>query len=256
VVLVPIFFSPLVIASEPTPGTAGRVEQAGAPAAPPAGESPSPAPGEAGEPAEHSEEDLAKKLQNPVADLISLPFQSNFDFGLGTEEAFRYTLNIQPVVPISLGKDWLLISRTIFPIVYQEELFEASADKFGLGDTTQSFFFSPKSTEPFIWGLGPAFLIPTATDELLGGEKWGAGPTAVALKQLGPWTFGMLSNHIWSFAGDDNRAVPVQLGASQVLKLGKQPISLALFGRYWAEGPDTAPDWGIRFVFTLLLPEG
>lgn len=305
-----------------------------------------------------SDAELAKKLQNPVAAMISVPFQSNFDFGGGVDaraprhfslrrfgrrrspgvlhqfgggvdndrreplalrllpdfrgprgivrsltrgplghdredrdEAFRYTMNFQPVVPISLNDEWNVISRTILPIVCQDEVLGTS-HQFGLGDLTQSLFFSPKKAEPFIWGVGPVIYLPTATDDTLGSERWGMGPTGVALKQDGPWTFGILANHIWSFARDDGRkeinstflqpflsytfpnsvtlntntestydwidhqwTVPVQAGVGKVFKFGKLPVNLALNGRYWVEGPDSAPDWGVRFVVTFLLPE-
>jgi hypothetical protein len=171
-----------------------------------------------------SAEDLAKKLQNPVASLISVPFQNNFDFGLGpSHTGWRYTLNIQPVIPISLTKDWNLISRTILPVISQHNAVgapvEAGGDEVeviqsgsratvdvnqdGLGDTVQSFFLSPVKSGPggIIWGLGPVFLLPIATEDLLGSGKWGAGPTAVVLKQTGGWTYGILANHIWSIAG-------------------------------------------------------
>jgi hypothetical protein len=176
-----------------------------------------------------SAEDLAKKLQNPVASLISVPFQNNFDFGLGpSHTGWRYTLNIQPVIPISLTKDWNLISRTILPVISQHNAVgapvEAGGDEVeviqsgsratvdvnqdGLGDTVQSFFLSPVKSGPggIIWGLGPVFLLPTATEDLLGSGKWGAGPTAVVLKQTAGWTYGILANHIWSIAGDEQRA--------------------------------------------------
>ena len=174
-------------------------------------------------------EDLAKKLQNPVAALISVPFQSNFDFGLGSSHTgWRYTLNMQPVIPISLTKDWNLISRTILPVISQHNAvgapIEAGGEEVevipsgshaavdvnqeGLGDTVQSFFFSPVKPGPggIIWGLGPVFLLPTATEDLLGSGKWGTGPTAVLLKQTGGWTYGILANQIWSIAGNEQRA--------------------------------------------------
>jgi hypothetical protein len=157
----------------------------------------------------------------------------------------------------------------------------------------QSFFFSPKEAGPsgITWGVGPVGLYPTATDDLLGGEKWGIGPTAVALTQTNGWTVGLLANHLWSVAGADDRGdisvtflqpfvsyttqshttfsintestydweseqwtVPLNVVVSQVLKIGSQPVSIGLGGRYYAEGPDGAPDWGLRLVFTLLYP--
>jgi hypothetical protein len=143
--------------------------------------------------------ELAKQLQNLVAALISAPLQTNWDFGGGpNDDGFQYKLNIQPVVPISLNEDWNVISRTILPYVYQEDITGVANSESGLSDTVQSFFFSP--TKPTacgsIWGAGPVFLLPTATDDQLGTEKWGAGPTAVLLKQLHGWTYGALVNHL------------------------------------------------------------
>ena len=125
--------------------------------------------------------DLAKKLQNPVADLISVPIQSNWDFGIGPEKAMRYTVNIQPVIPFSLTEDWNVITRTILPVIYAESPVAGGRDASGLGDTVQSFFLSPK--EPvggWILGGGPVFLWPTGTDSALRSGLWGAGPTVVA----------------------------------------------------------------------------
>lgn len=281
--------------------------------------------------------ELAKQLSNPVASLISVPFQANYDFNMGpTNNGSKFTLNIQPVIPISIGKDWNLILRTILPVISQHDVFYRDIPSFpglpdrilnevppalrddaerqarrlydqevrthpqnrsqdGLGDTTQSFFFSPKEPGPggLIWGLGPAVLYPTATHPFLGGGKWGLGPTFVGLVQKGGWTVGALANQIWSVAGDDDRSnisamfvqpfvayttkthttftlntestynweenewtVPINAMISQVLKIGKQPISIQLGGRYYAEGPSGAPDWGVRLNFTLLYPTG
>jgi 4-amino-4-deoxy-L-arabinose transferase-like glycosyltransferase len=137
-----------------------------------------------------SAEALAKQLANPIASLISVPFQSNFEFNPGQDnDKFKYTLNIQPVIPLSLSTDWNLITRIIQPVSYQDKLFPGLGSKFGLGDMTPSFFLSPE--EPFhgwIWGAGPVFLLPTATDNALSTGQWGAGPTAVGLRQVGPWT--------------------------------------------------------------------
>jgi hypothetical protein len=153
------------------------------------------------------EAELAKKLQNPVASLISVPMQSNWDFGSGTTNAMRYTLNVQPVIPFSLNQEWNLITRTIVPVIHAESLVPSGSTRSGLGDITQSFFFSPsKPIDGWIVGAGPVFLYPSATDKALGGEKWGAGPTVVLLRQDSGWTYGLLANHLWSFAGADSRA--------------------------------------------------
>jgi hypothetical protein len=239
-----------------------------------------------------SSAELAKKLQNPVASLISVPLQSNWDFGVGHADAMRYTLNVQPVIPISLGKSWNLITRTIVPFIHAEPPVAGGDGAGGIGDIVQSFFLSP--AEPlggWILGGGPVLLYPSASDDALGGEKWGAGPTVVALRQDSGWTYGLLANHLWSFAGNDERAdisttfiqpfvsyttrtfttfglntestydwegrqwtVPVHVSVTQLVKLWGQPLSLQLGVRYYAERPQGGPDWGLRFAVTFLFP--
>jgi hypothetical protein len=154
------------------------------------------------------EEELAKKLQNPVAALISVPFQLNYDQNIGPEDdGYRWTLNIQPVIPFYLNEDWNLISRTILPVIHQDEIFPGAGDQTGIGDIVQSLFLSPVAPwAGWIWGAGPVFLFPTGSDDLLTTDKWGAGPTGVTLRQQGPWTYGALADHIWSLAGDGDRA--------------------------------------------------
>jgi hypothetical protein len=151
---------------------------------------------------------LAKKLANPIASLISLPIQANYDENFGSnEEGDRWLVNVQPVIPISLNEDWNIISRTILPFIDQKNMPLPSMKKTGLGDITQSIFFSPKAPTSSGWilGVGPVLYLDTATDDVLGAQKWGAGPTAVALKQEGPWTYGALVNQVNSFAGDGSR---------------------------------------------------
>lgn len=239
------------------------------------------------------EPDLAQQLANPVSSLVSVPVQSNLDFGVGPGDGTRWTTNVQPVVPFHLNEDWNLISRTILPLVDIEGAQPGGiGDEFGLGDTVQSFFLSPPQSDP-IWGLGPALLIPTATNPLLGGEKWGAGPTGVVLKQQGPWTYGLLANHLWDVAGDSSRAgvnatflqpfcsyitgtkttftlnsestydwhtnqwtFPVNFVVSQLLTLGSQPVQLFAGTRYDIEKPSGGPEWGLRLGIVFLFPAG
>ncbi len=150
--------------------------------------------------------ELAKKLSNPVASLISVPFQNNTDVGIGTYNGSRNTLNIQPVIPIKLSAKLNLISRVVLPVVSQHNITGEGTHQSGLGDAVVSAFFSPaESKNGLVWGVGPALLLPTATDNVLGTKKFGVGPTALILKQTHGWTIGALANQIWSVAGDVDR---------------------------------------------------
>ncbi|MBB3392655.1 hypothetical protein FHT82_005442 [Rhizobium sp. BK275] len=175
-----------------------------------------------------AQEDLREAAQNPIANMISLPFQNETNFGLGNTDNTQNVLNIQPVFPVRLNDDWNLIIRPILPVIYQEpflageELQEAERvfgddignSHFGLGDLTPEFFFSPsKPVElapdvSLVWGAGPVFQIPTATNNLLGTGKWSAGPGFVTFLSVKPLkiTTGFLAINLWSFAGDDDRS--------------------------------------------------
>jgi hypothetical protein len=192
--------------------------------------------------------DLAQQLTNPLADLISMPIQGNMDFGVGPGGGHRVFTNIQPVIPFSLNENWNLISRTVLPVVDQNGIDFAGdrSDAFGLGDTVQSFFFSPKQTEPFIWGIGPVFLLPTATNGSLGAEKWGAGPTGVILKIDGPWTYGVLVNHLWDVTdqrGAGNTYIPLPGGGVASLS---NDINLTLVQPFLSYTTDTATTFTIN----------
>lgn len=264
----------------PVPGPSGAAD--GAPAASDAGSQGAASEGQA----------LADKLANPISSLISVPFQSNYDCCYGPRDAGRYTLNVQPVIPFSLSGEWNLITRTIVPIISQGETEAGQGGDTGLGDTLQSFFFSPKdSKNGIVWGVGPAILWPTGATAF-SAKKFGAGPTAVLLRQHKGLTMGILANHIWSFAGKSSYpdvsqtflqpfitktlpdstsfglntetsydwkarhwTVPINLSVSHVVKFGKQPVSLGVGGKYYAERPKYGPEWGFRFVMTLLFPQ-
>ncbi|AVO38447.1 hypothetical protein [Pukyongiella litopenaei] len=242
--------------------------------------------------AQTSDEALAKDLANPIASLISVPFQYNFDDNIGLQDTgHRSTLNVQPVIPISLGPNWNLISRTIVPLIWQEDVVPGTSQS-GMGDIVQSFFFSPaQPTEGGVtWGVGPVFLLPTATDGL-GADQFAAGITGVALRQTGPWTYGMLANHLWDVGSGsvpisatfaqpflsyttptawsftlqaeatydwetDQASVPIGAIVTKVVKIGNQRVSVGGGLRYWAEGPDSGPEGvAVRLIATLLFPK-
>lgn len=244
--------------------------------------------------AQSNDTELAEKLSNPVASLISVPLQANYDCCYGPEDGGRYTLNIQPVVPLTLNKDWNLIVRTILPIVHQDHTTPTSGAATGFSDVTQSFFFSPKATHDGVtWAIGPVFLWPVGEADL-GSKKWGAGPTGLLLKQSKGYTYGILANHIWSYAdvGDNQRAdisstfvqpflsytnrrattwgvnseasynwktkgwtVPINLSVSHLYKFGDQRVSLGGGAKVYAAQEGVGPEWGLRLVATFLYPE-
>jgi len=243
-----------------------------------------------------SNADLAQELSNPLADLITIPVQMNYDHNIGVrEDGWKLQTNIQPVIPIDWSGDWNLITRTIVPVISQNDIAPGAGSQFGLGDLNVSMFFSPKAPTAggLIWGVGPVFLLPTATDDLLGAKKWGAGPAAVVLTMRGPWTLGMLANHVWSYAGDGDRpdisstflqpfaayttpdawtfsfqsettynrksrkwSIPVNLSVSRLVRWGRLPVSLQGGFGYWLESPDSGPEgFRIRLQANFVLPK-
>ena len=252
--------------------------------------------GQAGSPQgaqQDQEAELAKKAQNPVADLMIMPIQYNIDFGIGPADAKQQQLKFMPVIPFSLGDDWNLIVRTIIPFIDAESPVKGGEDKSGMGDIQQSFFFTPKKqVGGWVIGAGPIIQYPSATEDALGSEKWGAGPSFIALQQKNGWTYGAMANHVESFAGDDERdhvsatflqpflakttktfttfslntesiydwendqwTVPINATIGQMIKVGKRPISLEAGYRYYAEKPEGGPEWGLRVFVKFLFPQ-
>jgi hypothetical protein len=236
--------------------------------------------------------DLAKKLSNPISDLVSVPFQFNWENTVGPLHQTRFVLNVQPVMPFSISSNWNMIVRLIVPLISQPPLLAAAAPTSGVGDITPSFWFSPKVSS-FTWGIGPVLSLPSTADPALGSGKWSAGPTVVVLKQRGGFTIGGLANQIWSFAGDGARAdvsqmflqpffayqvrpavtlavnsestanwkaaedkwtVPINFTVSRLSSFGTFPASYKIGWGVFAAHPDIGPTWKLRSEIVLLLP--
>lgn len=234
---------------------------------------------------EVNDADLAQELTNPIADLMTIPIQMTYDQNIGpNDDGSKLQTNIQPVIPFDIGEDWNLLTRTILPVIKQDDILPGSGSQFGLGDTSMSLFFSPKEpSDGVIWGVGPIVLIPTATDSLLGADKWGVGPAGIVVSMMGPWTIGGLANHVWSVAGDSDRpdisntfiqpfaaytwpsawtvslqseatyswkseewAVPITAAVAKLVWFGKLPVSLQAGAGYWAESSTNGPE-GMRY---------
>jgi len=243
---------------------------------------------------EQDKTELAKKTQNPISDLISVPLQNNTDFNFGPDDKTKNTLNIEPVWPISLNEDWNLITRTIIPVISQPALIPGDDRTNGLGDTTFSAFFSPKDSKKLVWGAGPIFLLPTATDDVLGSDKWGIGPSVVLLTMPGNWVVGSVFSNIWSVSGsgeDDvnlftwqyfinynlsegwyltsapiitsnweedsgNKwTVPFGGGVGKIFTVGKQHLNAQVSAYYNVEKPDFGSNWQLRIQLQLLFPK-
>jgi opacity protein-like surface antigen len=240
------------------------------------------------------DEDLAKKSQNPIADLVSVPFQSNTNFNAGPFNRTQEVLNIQPVVPLHISADWNLIARTIVPVISQPNpILDRNTN--GIGDITEELFFSPVHSGALIWGAGPVFTIPSATDPILGTGRVLLGPTAVFLTTPGHWVMGVLLNNQWSVGGNPllpsvntflaqpfinyNMAhgwyltssplitanwlaapgqqwvVPVGGGFGRIFKIGDQPVSANIAAYYNVVHPTASPNWQLRAELTFLFPE-
>lgn len=241
-------------------------------------------------------DELRKQTQNPVASLISVPVQNNDNFGISPGYRTQNITNIQPVIPERVSQNWNLITRVITPIVYQptgSQPINQGAN--GLGDLNPTFFLSPAKPSKIIWAVGPTFVLPTATNPILGQGKWSMGPAVVALTQPGKWTLGVLVNNVWSFAGQSRRpdvnqmtfqyfinynlpkgwyitwqptltanweatnggrwVVPVGGGVGRIMKLGFQPVSLTAQFYGNAVHPPGASPWGLRLQISFLFPK-
>ncbi len=244
------------------------------------------------EPGENETAELARSAQNPVASMISLPFQNNTNFDVGPLEKTQNIMNIQPVWPFALNENWNVITRTILPVISQPAFTARQDRENGLGDTVFTAFLSPRDSGRWIWGVGPALLLPTSTDDRLGAGEWGAGPSAVILTMRGPWVVGSLFSNVWSFTGDtevnlftwqyfvnynlddglyltsapiitanweadsDNTwTIPFGGGVGKIFRIGKQPINSSISAYYNVEKPDFGAEWQMRLQVQFLFPK-
>jgi hypothetical protein len=237
-------------------------------------------------------DELAKQTQNPIASLISVPLQGNWDFGLGDRDATGLLVNFQPVVPFPISPSTNIVLRIIMPLTSQPGTASDGTRINGMGDVLSTAFFSPSKASRIIWGAGPVVLLPTATNNTLGTEKFAVGPSAVVLMQPGKFTVGLLFNHLWSTSGANDRAdvnqtflqpfvnynlggglavganveasanwkadepwtVPLHLSVSKVTLLGKRPVNLALAVGPYLASPSGGASWRFRLAATFLYP--
>jgi len=234
--------------------------------------------------------DLAKQQQNPISSLISVPLQGNWDFGLGDRDATGTLFNIQPVVPFGVSRSTNLVLRVILPLASQPGSGDARVN--GVGDVVMTAFFSPAKSGRVTWGAGPVVLLPTATNNALGSEKFGVGPSAVVLTQPGPWTIGLLFNHIWSTSGasdredvsstflqpfvnynlgnglavgavleatanwnaDEHWTAPLVFTVSKVARLGNRPVNFVAGAGPTLASPEGGSTWRFRVMAVFLFP--
>lgn len=192
------------------------------------------------EDAEDAATKLAKQTQNPVASLISVPFELNYNGEFGPNNGDQAVLNIKPVVPVRISENWNLINRAIMPLISQPGLPGGPNRKNGLGDTVYQAFLSPAEPGKIIWGAGPQIQIPTHTDEVLGNEHWGAGPAAVVLTMPGNWVLGMLAAQMWDVASSGNDGSEADISQTTV-----QPFVNYNFGGGWyaSTAPVITANW-------------
>lgn len=243
------------------------------------------------DPGENRQEELARAAQNPVASLISLPFQNNTNFEFGPEEKTQNVLNVQPVIPFEVSENWNLITRTIVPIVSQPGLEPGQDRENGLGNVLFTSFLSPKHSGDWIWGAGPAVQLPTSSDDQIAADEWAAGPSFVLLTMPGRWVVGALASNIWDMSGDDDIdfftlqpflnynfeggwyvtsspvitanweaddewTVPIGGGFGRIFRIGEQPTNAQIQAFYNVEKPDDiGPDWSIRMQLQFLFPK-
>ncbi len=237
-------------------------------------------------------DELRRAAQNPVANMISIPFQNNINLNAGPYNGTQNILNVQPVIPFRLSEDWNLVTRWVTPVMAQPRVSHTEGPEFGLGNIQPSFFLSPARPGKLIWGVGPVFWLPTATDKRLGNNDWGAGPSLVLLTMDGPWVVGVLANNVWAGKGEDrvNQAMiqpfvnynmkdgwylttspaitanwladsgnkwtlPIGGGIGRLFKVGDLPINAQVQGFYNAVRPDDTSDVQIRLQLQVLLPE-
>ena len=245
--------------------------------------------------AELSKEELAKLSQNPVGNLISVPFQNNTNLNVGPEERTQNILNIQPVIPFSINDEWNIITRTILPVISQPAPLNDRTN--GFGDMVFTAFLSPAQPGKWIWGAGPVAQIPTNSSQYLGNRNWGLGASAVLLhiEKGSPWVYGALVNNIWSLTDDnqggsynngliqpflnynfssglyltsapvatvnweadsgDQWTVPLGGGVGKIIHFGKLPVNTSLQAYYNVVTPDNGADWQIRFQVQFMFPK-
>ena len=240
--------------------------------------------------------EVAGQVVNPFVSMTKVPLQLNVDRRLGPQDGGNASVfNIQPLIPFALNADWDVISRTIVSVVAQRDIAPGSGSQFGLGDTLQSFLLSPPKANAhgIDWGLGAALLLPTATNDLLGSKQWALGPTGGAFMDSGPWTVGILANHVWTVAGSVTGgrisstfvqplasyapsdawsytlqteatydwtarqwSVPIEASVARLTKIGGYQLTVEPGVHYWAASPQTGPKgWGLSFTTTLLFPK-